>query len=66
MAQSAGADALAVCAAHALAALTASEALLVLLDPARPARRYTIDTGTGTFRADPLPRPTCRHGDHDR
>jgi hypothetical protein len=61
-----GTDALAVCTAHALAALAATEALLVLLDPTRLARRYTIDTDGGTFRADPLPRSACRHGGRPR
>jgi hypothetical protein len=58
-------DALAICTAHALAALAASETLLTLLDAGRPARRYTLDTGTGTFQAEPLP-ATCRHGSPSR
>jgi len=60
-----GTDALAICAAHALAALAATETLLTLLDASRPARRYVLDTGTGTFQAEPLP-ATCRHGSRPR
>jgi hypothetical protein len=55
-------DAPGTCAAHALAALAATEGLLALLDPSRPPRRYVVDTFTGTFRSEPLSRARCSHG----
>jgi hypothetical protein len=51
--------ALAACTRHALAALAASEALLVLLAAPR-ARRYLIDLRTGSLEATPPVR--CAHG----
>jgi hypothetical protein len=55
-------DPLTTCGLHALAALAASEALLVLLAPAPRARRYTIDLTTGTLAAVVLASGRCPHG----
>jgi hypothetical protein len=55
-------DPLTTCGLHALAALAASEAVLVLLAPAPRARRYTIDLATGTLSATALATTRCPHG----
>jgi hypothetical protein len=53
---------LTACGLHALAALAASEALLVLLASAPRARRYTMDLATGELAATPLAPARCPHG----
>jgi hypothetical protein len=51
--RAAAVDPLAVCGLHALAALAATETLLLLLGTRHTSRRYTIDLHTGTCAATP-------------